>query len=340
MTQLYTHQDFMKQCPSYDVIPTIIPPQARIIVIGDIHGDIKLAIDCFKIAKLIDNNMKWIAQPPNTVVVQVGDQIDSCRPTAGEDCHDIILPDDFASDITVIDFFDKMHMIAKQYGGAVYSLLGNHEIMNIDGDFRYVSRENYESFKYVDSTNHVWSGPNGRTNAFKPGGPLSKHIACTRPSVLIVGSTMFAHAGVLPLLVEKMDHLKIDNATKLKYINDVVRTWILHMGKNKLTSTIVDDQSTSVFWNRVYGKIPIGAKLSDQACNESVDKILKTFKIGKLVVGHTPQTSLDGINGTCSDTLYRVDGGFSKAFSQFQKNTHKVQVLEISNDNIFNIISD
>lgn len=344
--ELYSKEDFLKQCPTYDWLPTILPPCKRIVVIGDIHGDIDLAIKSFKIAKLIDNNMNWIANPPNTIVVQVGDQIDSCRPVSGKSCKDMVLEGDFVSDLDVINFFDKMNTLAKKYNGAVYNLLGNHEIMNIDGDFRYVSRKNYYDFEYTDKQNVKYTGPEGRYNAFKRSGPLSTHLACSRSSVIIVGSTMFAHAGVLPLLIEKMDYLHLDNSTKLKYINGIVRSWILGNLSKKFLSTkdeIIDNESTSVFWNRIYGKIPLGAKLSDPECYDNVGKILQTFKIGNLVVGHTPQSSKFGINGTCknndTNTLYRVDGGFSKAFDMLKNNVYGVQVLEILDDKIFNVIS-
>src|SRR5207248_3296699 len=109
-----------------------------------IHGDLNLAIKSFKLAKLIDDYGNWIADPPNTVVVQVGDQIDSCRYVPGvNECHREIKPGDVAEDMKVLDWFDRMHEVAARSGGAVYSLLGNHELMNAEGDFRYVSHANY-----------------------------------------------------------------------------------------------------------------------------------------------------------------------------------------------------
>ena len=51
----------------------------RIVVIGDIHGDIKRFKNILIDAELINNDLEWVAQPPETIVVQVGDQIDSAN---------------------------------------------------------------------------------------------------------------------------------------------------------------------------------------------------------------------------------------------------------------------
>src|SRR5579872_2930140 len=112
--ELFPEEDFMKNCPNYDYIPTVLPKVPRIIVIGDVHGDLQLAIRSFKIAKLVDEQLNWIADPPNSVVVQVGDQVDSCRPIKGVyDCHEKKQKGDAAEDMSVMDFFNKMHDKAK-----------------------------------------------------------------------------------------------------------------------------------------------------------------------------------------------------------------------------------
>ncbi|XWV25020.1 hypothetical protein QJ856_gp0758 [Tupanvirus deep ocean] len=349
--ELYNEEDFLKDCPNNKFIPTTLPPVKRIIAIGDIHGDLDLAIKSFKLAKLIDDDFNWIADPPDTVVVQVGDQIDSCRPIPNVyDCHNKKYPEDSADDVNILNFFDKMHEKASNHGGAVYSLLGNHELMNAQGKFQYVSYDNFYNFQYIDDNKNVYQGPNGRKDAFEPGGPLAIKLACTRPSVLIIGSTMFVHAGVLPVLAKRLKHLGFDNETKLKYLNAVVRKWLLHKlsEENDIENQkiFVSNLKESPFWTRIYGSIPENTDLDSSQCFTSVKKALQVYNIGHLVIGHTPQlfTNKNGINGTCYEqsgdkTLYRVDGGFSKAFRVFD-NQGLVQVLEIIDDKDFNIITD
>lgn len=349
---IYSEEEFINDCPNYKFIPTVLPSVDRIIGIGDIHGDLDLAIKSFKLANLIDNNLNWIANPPDTVVVQVGDQIDSCRPIANVyNCQKKRYPGDRADDMNIMKFFNDMHQKASKVGGAVYSLLGNHELMNSQGKFDYVSYDNYYNYSYNDNeTGKRYEGPNGRTSAFKPGGPVANMMACTRSPVIIIGSTMFVHAGILPVLATKLQHVDTDNETKLKYLNTIVRKWLLrklapeHHNDKKM---FLNDLKISPFWTRIYGSIPLNTDLESDDCDSHVKKAMAVYKVGKLVVGHTPQlfTNKDGINGTCyskdgDNKLYRIDGGFSKAFQIFNNNNDMAQVLEIINDKEFNIITD
>uniref|UniRef100_A0A6C0CC36 Calcineurin-like phosphoesterase domain-containing protein n=1 Tax=viral metagenome TaxID=1070528 RepID=A0A6C0CC36_9ZZZZ len=348
----YEKIDFLKDCPNYQFTPTILPKQDRIIVMGDIHGDYNLAVQSFKLANLIDDNFRWIAKPKDTVVVQVGDQVDSCRPIPYKyECtepHD----DDTGRDMDVMNFFDRMHNEAVKHGGAVYSLIGNHELMNAQGIFSYVSHENLFNFDYdhmeKDKTTK-YKGVEGRKYAFTPGGPIAKHIACTRNSILIIGSNMFAHAGVLPEIVNKLHLIDTDDVTKLKYLNSIVRKWLMQKltDKNDIDNlNRIFYDSNNLFWTRKLGEIGENAKLDADECAMTVSKTLDVFRVGQIIVGHSPQfiyKGRDGINGTCMDRtgrnrLYRVDNGLSSAFNVFGKH-NPVQVLEILNDNEFNILT-
>jgi hypothetical protein len=338
---------YKNDCPNNKFVPTNLPAVPRIIVIGDIHGDYELAVKSFKLAKLIDNNLEWIANPLNTIVVQVGDQIDSCRPTIDNNCKDEREDDDSGDDMRIIDFFYDMHEKASKYGGSVYSLIGNHELMNSQGDFRYVSYDNYHNFSYFDKiSGNKYIGPKGREELFKPSGIVANKMACNRFAVLIIGSNMFIHAGVLPALTDDID-MNISDTDKIKYINLIVRRWLLgKISKGELLdkNKIIDNINLSPFWTRIFGSIPTGSDMKSNQCSDYVKKAMDVYKIGKIIVGHTPQFSINniGINGTCYENgeqaLYRVDGGFSKAFKKFG-NTDAIQVLEILNDKDFNIIT-
>lgn len=345
----FDEKDYLKDCPNYEYIPSFLPPVKRIIAMGDIHGDLDIAINLFKLAGLIDDNYNWIANPLDTNVIQVGDQIDSCRPYSGyTNCHTNYIPGDKQEDISVMDFFDMMHQKASKVGGKVYSLLGNHEIMNAQNIFDYVSYNNYQNFHYIDNNGIKYDGPSGRLNAFKQGGPIASMMACKRPSILVIGSNMFVHAGILPALVKILDELNLDNKSKIKYLNGIMRKWLLHkLKENDKYADIVlsgDVDNISPFWIRIYGQIPPNEPIDSPLCYNYLKKVLKTFKIGQMVIGHTPQifTNNYGINGTCyekkQNKLYRIDGGFSRAFNNM-KSSDTIQALEILDDSKFNILS-
>lgn len=330
---------FEIECPLYEYIPTYMAKVQRIIAIGDVHGDVNLARRCFKLAELIDDYDHWIAIPLNTIVVQVGDQIDSCRPTSTTRC-DVYVPDDKTDDIGVLQFFDHMHQIAKVYGGSVYSLLGNHEMMNAQGNFDYVSYKNLVNFKY-----NQYSGLEGRQHIFAPGGEMARHLACTRLSVLVIGSTIFAHAGILPQMITKLDQLNLSNEDRLVYLNDIVRRWLLNTldRSQKLDAEIfINSTVNSPFWNRILGSIPKNTSLNSEICDSNVRSVLAFFKLDNMVIGHTPQLNTS-INGACSingiNHLYKIDGGFSSAFDRLVSK-RPIQILEIRNDSEFRIITD
>ena len=303
---------------------------------GDIHGDLNLAVRFFMLADLIDQDENWIADPPDTVVVQVGDQIDSCRPTPDNNCHLVTDRNDRPDDIRVIDLFDRIDRKARAKGGAVYSMLGNHELMNVQGNMAYVSYANHAQFHYQGLR-----GLAGRKRAFAPGGPLAVRLA-KRPSILIIGSTMFAHAGALPVLLDRLDHLDVTAEQKLGYLNDVVRRWLMGQRTSWQNIDLVNSD-ISPFWTRVYGTIKPSKPLKSMEC-EDLKRALQVYKIGSMVVGHTPQAFQNntGINGTCYNgdrpCLFRVDAGCAQAFKKLG-NRQYVQVLEILDDTTFKVIS-
>jgi hypothetical protein len=91
-----------------------------------VHGDIGQARRALSIAGVLGEggdavNPEWVGG--NTVVVQVGDVLDR-----GDD------------EIAILILLQKLHKQAEKQGGAVYILNGNHEVLNVSGDFRYVTQ--------------------------------------------------------------------------------------------------------------------------------------------------------------------------------------------------------
>lgn len=314
--------DLGGMCDSYEKLPTTIASVKRIIAIGDIHGDYKLAVNSLKIAKLINDDLEWIAEPADTIVIQVGDQIDRCRMTEiGKCAEEGTTHDDEDSDLKIMKFYTDMHAKAKKKGGAVYSLLGNHEIMNVQGNTQYVSYLGLKGYK------------EGRAQAFKQGGEIAKFMACTRNTVMIIGSNLFVHAAIMPELLKK-------HGSDLSKINSIVRKWLLGKITGPDVNEILNSVEISPFWPRILGDIyPKGGD-----CDKYLNPLFETFTgLTNMIIGHTPQffTNKHGINAICDNRVYHIDVGASDAFYHWDKNVsenRKVQVLEILDDDQFNII--
>jgi hypothetical protein len=110
-----------------------------VIAIGDVHGDFDDFVGILQHTGLIDKQHHWTGG--KTTLVQVGDLLD--RGPKPRDVMDLVM---------------ALENEASKDGGRVESLLGNHEMMNIMGDLRYVTPENYASFADANSEERRRSG--------------------------------------------------------------------------------------------------------------------------------------------------------------------------------------
>jgi len=333
---------FDKDCNHQLTLPTIISNVSRIIAIGDVHGDMKLVIECLEISKVIlqiknmrniknkisvvVNNEKqyydWIGN--DAVVVQIGDQNDSCRPS-NNTCNDPV-----ADDINILNFFTELHQLALAHGGGVYSLIGNHEIMNIEGNFEYTSNADIQMFKnYKDPyTNKIIRDPEeARKHAFSNGNQYANFMGCTRQSAIIINDFLFIHGGV------SIDFLKnFRGRDKLYELNTIVKKWLLDTLQNNshqiIMNQILNDTQYSPFWTRVLGSLPTHLPFNHEKCKTLLDPVLESYKIKGMVIGHTPQIQ-DGINSTCGEKLFRIDVGASKAFNDSSREPQILEILKL-----------
>ena len=100
--------------------------------IGDVHGDFDDFSLILRRTGLTDDHNHWVGG--NATLVQTGDLLD--RGSKGREAMDLLM---------------GLEKEAAKAGGQVIPLLGNHEVMNIIGDLRYVSPPTYAAFSDSDS---------------------------------------------------------------------------------------------------------------------------------------------------------------------------------------------
>ncbi|ERN20248.1 hypothetical protein AMTRI_Chr06g201020 [Amborella trichopoda] len=276
------------------------PSQPRLLAVGDLHGDLQKAKQALKMAQIIDENDRWIAG--DSMVVQLGDILDR----GGEE-------------LKLLYFLEKLKQGAEKSNGKLLILQGNHEIMNIEGDFRYVTKAGLEEFKNwgdwfsigiqmkslckeLEKQINIFTGvpknyPPGiraRIAALRPGGPISTRFLADNPTVLLVGGCVFVHGGILPCHA----YLGFD------WINEEVKDWINGL-KGRFGPDFVRGRD-SLVWLRKF------SEQSEKNCECSLlEHALSAIPEAKrLIVGHTIQES--GINGACNNQVIRVDVGLSK----------------------------
>lgn len=332
---------FNQYCKKHKYYPAILPAKRRIIAIGDLHGDFNLTIKTLQLAKVIDNNNNWIGN--DTFVVQVGDQLDSKRPSSLYNNHNHNHNQNHAYDVKILTFMTDLNLQANKVDGGVISLLGNHEVMNVLGNMTYVSDGDIESFKHYDIKNKQSLSPlEKRKHLFSPGNKFANLMACTRLPVIIIGSFIFLHAG---LITEFMEVANIKDRNDMFKINYLIKKWLLGLiDKNNVINIIISSKY-SIFWDRILGGIPPNMNKSHPKCIDNLDKVFETLHLSGMIIGHTPQAFIhnSGINKTCGDKLWRIDFGGSFGFDKFDNNNIKqkqrqVQVLEILNNNQINIL--
>jgi Calcineurin-like phosphoesterase len=196
-----------------------------LVAIGDVHGDFDDFCAILQRVGLIDEQRHWTGG--KATLVQVGDLIDR-GPKPRE----------------VMDFVISLEEKAANAGGRVVALLGNHEVMNLMGDLRYVTVENYASFADSESekrrktaferylrwrsshpqllaelyqpvlpeTEAEWmtKHPPGfieQRDAFSPKGIYGKWLR-QRSALAKIGGSIFLHGGISPTLISlKLDEI-------------------------------------------------------------------------------------------------------------------------------------
>jgi len=310
-------------------LPAQSTAPARIVAVGDLHGDYGVWIDIARAAGLIDARNRWAGG--QATLVQAGDITDR-----GPDS------------LKIIRHLQKLQDEAASAGGRVIVLLGNHEAMNVTGDLRYVDPGEFAAFadrqskarreavfqaniKAIteayrardpslspDQVHDAWiaATPLGMVEhqaAWGPNGELGKWAA-SLPAIVKLGDSLFVHGG-LSAPYTAMGGLDEIN----RRVSAAVRA-----GETGPTSIINDPLGP--LWYR--GLITRGQSFeAEVAANataagkppairppiaQELDLVLTAFAAKRIVVGHTP--SLKGIDISHGGKLVRIDTGNSRYY--------------------------
>jgi hypothetical protein len=184
---------------------------SRIVAFSDVHGDYDAMVATLQRAELLDDELHWSGGTAHFVLV--GDIMD--RGPRSRAAMDLLM---------------RMEEESEAAGGMVHVLVGNHEIMNLINDVRYVITAEYAEFAADEKAEdrNFWFAaylkhrkmPGGdieasRENfdkAFPPGffahraafAPDGKYGAwlLSKPMIVVVNGTAFVHGGLPPTVAE------------------------------------------------------------------------------------------------------------------------------------------
>jgi calcineurin-like phosphoesterase family protein len=305
--------------------PASAAPQQpqRIIAVGDLHGDYQAWTTIARAAGLIDARNRWSGG--NTTLVQLGDITDR-----GPDS------------LKIIRSLQQLQKEAPRKGGKVIVLLGNHEAMNLLGDYRYTTPGEYAAFvddqsaarrerlyelnkaaievsyrakdpkMSADAIRQAWmaSTPLGWVEhklAWMPTGELGKW-ATQNPGVVKLGDILFAHGG----LSTEYSRLGIDEINR--------RVAAAMAAGDESPKTILYDPLGPLWYRGLVGRDadaeaergPVVSGGPRPTIDQELTTVLAAYGAKRLVIGHTPL--LSGIAISNGGRLARIDTGISRHY--------------------------
>lgn len=229
--------------------PTVEPCEyrmpSRIFVVSDIEGNFVSFFKLLVAAKVISTKMEWIFENNHLVILgdcfDRGDQVTEC-----------------------LWLIYSLEEKAKRFGGHVHFILGNHEIMNMNGDWRYI----HPRYALLTSSEN-----NPPTALYHGNLELWKWLQ-TKNIIERIGYVLFVHAGISREIL----NLQLS----IQEINDLVRPWYgkaAFAEQFSLQLSMLFDAYTSPFWYRGY--------YMGNADKDLIGETLKFYNSKIIITGHT-----------------------------------------------------
>jgi len=300
------------------------PAQAqRIVAVGDLHGDYDAWNAVARAAGLIGPDGHWAGG--KTTLVQLGDVADR-----GPDS------------LKIIRNLQQLQREAPKTGGRVVALLGNHEAMNVLGDLRYVTPQEFATFsdnrsvarrervymanrQKLEAAAHQidpqlkpsqvrdqWLAetPLGwveHRTAWGPSGEVGRWVA-TNPAVMKIGDSLFVHGG----LSAEYAALGIDEVNR--------RVAAAMASADSSPASALSDPLGPLWYRGLVTRDPkvdpdgatAAAVKPRPPLDQEIASVLSATGAKRIVVGHTP--SLKGIIVSNDGRLVRIDTGMSRYY--------------------------
>jgi hypothetical protein len=246
----------------------------RIVAVGDVHGGYDQLVAVLRGTGLVDGRNRWIGGRAH--LVQTGDVVDR-----GADSR------------KVMDLLMALEKQAQRAGGRVHALIGNHEVMNLIGDLRYVSPAEYEAFRSDNAVAmrerafELLADPVRRTEqayrrqwnadhplgwvehrqAFGPKGDYGKWIR-GHNTVVRVNDVLFLHGGISPKYA----------SLPIREINDRARAELADF--TRIEGGMLTDPDGPLWYRGL-------AADGSPEILAHVEQLLQTHSVRRIALGHT-----------------------------------------------------
>lgn len=181
----------------------------RVVAVSDPHGAYDALVKTLQNAAVVDEDQHWAGGKTHLVIT--GDLLDRG-----------------AESRKIMDLVIALEAQAPESGGMVHLTLGNHEVMNLVGDLRYVSAGEYAAFASDESpdererwfdifrqqrTDEVEAALRAEFDESRPAGFYAHRQAfrsdgrygswlLSKPVMVVINDTTYVHGGLSPVVAE------------------------------------------------------------------------------------------------------------------------------------------
>ena len=226
----------------------------KIAAVSDFHGQYDLMKTLLSNNGIIDQQGNWTFGDGHFVIT--GDIFDR-----GDKVTEILW------------FIYNLEQQAQMAGGQLHLLLGNHEVMVLNDDLRYLHP------KYLDVAKLL---KKPFAQLFSQESILGRWLR-TKPVLVKINDNLFAHGGFHPSFAK--------NERSLAAINSVFKM-------NLVNSELLEErEGWARYLHKINGPIWYRGYFSEEgeaaASSEEIDLLLKHFQVKHLIVGHTSQKQIE-----------------------------------------------
>lgn len=256
-------QEYVIPVEAPAIEPHVYDGVSKMFAVSDIEGRIEPFVSLLQAAGIIDEERHWIWGDGHLVlngdIFDRGDYVTEC-----------------------LWLLYRWEQEARQVGGRVHVILGNHETMILRGDLRYVHE------KYIDGI--VRRSRITYPDLFGPDMELGRWLR-TKHTAIRLNDVLFVHGGMPPRLAA--------NGVSLDEINQLARETLdyrsYRVAFDEQLRKYYGETDEGPFWYRGYYLAREG--LYPQATFAQVDSILEAYSSSAIVVGHTNILQITSLYG-------------------------------------------
>ena len=231
-------------------------------VLGDTHGNFDEVVQILQNSKLIDENHQWIGGSVHLVFL--GDILDR-----GKDA------------LRLTWFIYELEQSAAQHGGQIHLILGNHEIMVMSNDLRYVSAKEQQ----VANMHQV-----SYQQLYHPTRSVLGRWLSTKPAVLKIDGILFAHGGII-----MGASLKSFNDRVYQYTQAPLFSHLMEQPFDSVSFSQVEREEQKDYLYDSFGPFWFRGYVQTDTLGSYLDAILLNNKAKLHVVGHTTVPNISSL---------------------------------------------